>query len=124
MIKEIESGVGVTDGSVSIVSSKYKLSKGTELIEVLGGVESSLRGHTLKVTSTYNDSISFDIVTEFDGVKSVDNFTHVRKVVRPFTTNINHCPQSVRIPVVPIDIETPALVEINLDVEPLERVGF
>ena len=124
MIKEIESGVGTTAGDITVITSEYKLGKGTEFKEVLGGVTGSLRGDTLKVTSKYNDSLSFDIVTEFDGVESVDNFSHVRDIIRPVNLNINHCPQSVRIPVDVVDVEVPALEEINLDVEPLERVGF
>ncbi len=124
MIKEIEKGVGTTDGSVTVITSEYSIGRGTEFKEILGGVTGSLRGDTLKVTSTYNDSISFDVVTETDGVESVDNFVHVRKVVRPYTTNINHCPQSVRIPVADVDVKTPSLEEINVGVESLERVGF
>ncbi len=124
MVVEIESGVGTTDGSVSVLSSEYRLGKGTELIEVLGGVTSSLRGDTLKVTSTYSDSLSFDIVSEFDGVRSVDNFSHVRDVVRPFSLNINHVEATARVDVPVIDVDVPSLVEVNVDVEPLVRVGF
>ncbi len=124
MIVEIESGNGTTDGSVSTVSSKYSLGKGTKLIEVLGGAEGSLRGDTLKVVSKYDDSLSFDIVTEVDGKRCVDTFSHVRKAVRSYTTNINHCPESVRVDVPVIDVDVPSLVEINVGVEALERVGF
>ncbi len=124
MIVEIKSGSGTTDGDITVVSSTYTLGKGTVFKELLGGVEGSLRGDTLKVTSTYDDSISFDVVTEVDGVRCVDTFVHVRKVVRPFTTNINHVEATARVDVPVIDVVTPSLEEINLDVEALPRVGF
>ncbi len=124
MIIEKVKGYMVTSGEVTSVTSEYTLGKGDEFVKLLGGAEGSLRGDTLRVTTKYDDSLSFAIVVENDGKRTSSRFKHIRKVVRPVNLNINHCPQSVRLPVADLHVDVPSLVEVNVDAPVLERVGF
>ncbi len=125
MVTEVKKGIGSNLlGSLSKVTSEYKLSKGTELIAVKGA-SSTTRGNKVRVTTEYSESLAFKIVVREDERTVIYPFTHVREVEVPAgKVDINSVAATVRPELDVVDRVVPDLEELNLGVQPIPRVGF